>query len=110
MPNNRNKSPRSIPRTQQDVDRAYEHGYNKGFSDGIVGSLAIMLYTLKDKFGATDDQLQEFADAYNYTYDSINKDYISVSDLSSVLKREYGTTLDYKMETPDPRGGANRGS
>ena len=47
------KSPKSIPRTQRDVDRAYD----KGLLDGSIGALTIMLYVLKDKFDAEDDQL-----------------------------------------------------
>lgn len=87
------KSPHSIQRTQQDVDKAYQRGYDKGFNEGIVGGLTIMLYVLRDKFNADDAQLREFSDAFNYVTDSIAKDYIKPSDLKIVCKEEYGTTL-----------------
>ena len=85
-------NPRKIPRTQADVDKAYKRGMN----DGLQGALTIMLYTLKDKFGSEDTDLKEFADAFNYTVDGINKGYVSEKDLQSVIKDEYGTTVVMK--------------
>lgn len=106
----RGKSPRSIPRTQQDVERAYDRGYKDGYSVGITGGLTVMLYTLQDKFGADDDQLKAFSDAFNYTVDSIDKEYVKLSDLKSVMKKEYGTTFEFATENPDPLEGAGRGT
>lgn len=85
-------NPRKQPRTQADVDKAKK----QGFDEGIKGALTIMLYTLKDKFAADDEQLQEFADAFNYTLDSINKKYVKERDLQTVIREEYGTTLVMK--------------
>lgn len=85
-------NPRKIPRTQADVDKAYKRGMN----DGLQGALTIMLYTLKDKFGSDDADLKEFADAFNYTVDGINKGYVSEKDLQSVIRDEYGTTVIMK--------------
>lgn len=82
-------NPRKIPKTQADVDKAYKRGMN----DGLQGALTIFLYTLEDKFGANEEQLREFADAFNYTVDGINRGYISESDLKSVIKEEYGTDV-----------------
>lgn len=83
------KSPRSIPRTQQDVDRAFD----KGMLAGSVGALTIMLYVLKDKFGAEDEQLKEFSEAFDYVSDSMAKGYITQADLAQVIKEEYHTVL-----------------
>ena len=85
-------NPRKIPRTQADVDKAYKRGMN----DGLQGALTIMLYTLKDKFGSEDAELKEFADAFNYTVDGINKGYVSEKDLQSVIRDEYGTMVVMK--------------
>ena len=95
MPKNKTHktpNPRNIPRTQADVDKAYKRGMN----DGLQGASTIMLYTLKDKFGSEDTDLKEFADAFNYTVDGINKGYISEADLRGVIKDEYGTTVVMK--------------
>ena len=83
------KNPRSIPRTQQDVDRAYD----KGLIDGTKSALTILLYVLKDNFGADDNQIQEFSDAFNYTIDSIDKGYVTETDLAALVKEEYGTVI-----------------
>lgn len=85
-------NPRKIPRTQADVDKAKR----QGFDEGIKGALTIFLYTLRDKFSASDEQLKEFADAFNYTLDSINKGYVKEKDLQTVIREEYGTTLVMK--------------
>lgn len=87
-------NPRKIPRSQVDVDRAYE----RGKSEGINGALTIFLYTLMDKFGADDAQLRDFADAFSYTVDSIEKGYITESDLRKVVKDEYHTVIYLKKE------------
>ena len=97
------QNPRRIPRTQADVDRAREQGRD----EGINGALIIMLYALMDKFGADDAQLREFADAFSYTVDSIEKGYITEADLRKVVKEEYHTTIETKKEPP--RGGARDG-
>lgn len=87
-------NPRRIPRTQADVDRAHERGRD----EGINGALTLMLYTLMDKFGADDAQLREFADAFCYTIDSINRGYITDADLRKVVKEEYHTVIYLKKE------------
>lgn len=79
-------NPRKIPRTQADVDRAYERGKEEGSKSAII----IMMYAMKDKFGATDEQLRDFFDAITYTVDSINKGYITENDLKNVIKQDYG--------------------
>lgn len=83
-------NPKRIPRTQADVERAEKEGIDKG----IKCALTIMLYTLHDKFAADDKQLQEFADAFNYTVDSINKGYVTEKDLLTCIRAEYQTEID----------------
>lgn len=78
-------NPRNIPRSQADVDKAYE----RGKTDGAKSSIIIMMYAMKDKFGATDEQLAEFFEAITYTVDSINKGYITEKDLQTVIKEDY---------------------
>ena len=86
------KSTRSIPRSQQDVDRAFERGK-------MVGTelcLTLVLFTLQDKFGAGDAELTQFSDAFHYTIDSLAKGYLTEADIRQVLKSEYGTTVEVK--------------
>ena len=89
-------NPRKIPRSQADVDRAKELGR----TEGINGALTIMLYTLMDKFGADDAKLSEFADAFSYTVDSIERGYITEADLRKVVREEYHTIIETKKEPP----------
>ena len=83
-------NPKKVPRSEADVIKARTLGYN----EGIRGSLTIMLYTLKNDFAYTDEQLTAFADAFNYTVDSINRGYIKEQDLKTVIRDEYGTTVE----------------
>ena len=85
-------NPRKIPRTQADVDRAYQLGKDEGAKSSII----IMMYAMKDKLGATDDQLTEFFDAITYTVDSINKGYITEKDLQTVIKEDYDMSFVLK--------------
>jgi hypothetical protein len=86
---NKKTNPKRIPRTEADVEKAWE----RGRQDGARSALTIMLYTLRDKFGIDDAGLQDFAEAFNYTLDSMNRGYVTEKDLEVVLKEEYGTTL-----------------
>lgn len=87
-------NPRNRPRSEADVKRAYE----RGREEGVNGALIIFLYTLMDKFGADDAQLKDFADAFSYTVDSIEKGYITEADLRKVVREEYHTVLYLKKE------------
>ena len=89
-------NPRRIPRTQADVDRAREQGRD----EGINGALILVLYTMMDKFNAGDEELKQFADAFSYTVDSIEKGYITEADLRKVVKEEYHTVIETKKEPP----------
>ena len=92
MSKSKKTNPKNIPRTEQDVKRAYK----RGFEDATDASLVLILYTLKDKFGATDEEIKEFASAYNYVVDSVNKGYVTEADLRTVVKEEYGMKIKYE--------------
>jgi hypothetical protein len=96
-------NPRNRPKSEADVKRAHE----RGREEGINGALTIFLYTMMDKFGADDAQLKEFADAFSYTVDSIERGYITEADLRKVVRDEYHTTIETKKEPP--RAGTHDG-
>ena len=83
-------NPRKIPRTQADVDKAFELGKEAG----TELCLTLVLFTLQDRFGANDSQISEFSEAFHYTLDSLQKGYITESDLKKVLKDEYDTSVE----------------
>ena len=79
-------NPRKIPRTQADVDKAFERGREAGAKSAII----IMMYALKDKHGASDEELEEFFRSITYTVESINQGYITEADLKTVIREDYG--------------------
>lgn len=89
-------NPRKIPRTQADVERAYKAGMDVG----TELCLTLVLFTLQDKFGAGDEELAKFSDAFHYTLDSLDKGYVTEADLRRVLKAEYGTEIVVTKEPP----------
>ena len=86
------KSPRSIQRTQQDVERAF----NLGKDFGIETCLLVVTYTMRNSFGADDATIAEFSDKFAYTIDSIDKGYITEADIRRTLKTEYDTEVEVK--------------
>ena len=85
-------NPRRVPKTQADVDKAYE----RGRTDGAKSSIIIMMYAMKDKFGASDEELTQFFEAMTYIVDSINKGYITEKDLQTVIKEDYDMSFVLK--------------
>lgn len=79
------KNPRSIPKTQEDVNRAWE----KGVMDGVSNACAIMLTVLLDKFNAAD-YIQDVWKEVNKLSEEIGERRVSVTDLRNMLKEEYG--------------------
>ena len=84
------KSPRSIPRTQQDVDRAKQ----KGIEEGAQLALGIVLITLKD-LGEPDEYISKFEKKFNKTLESLNNGEIKEREIKSALKEDYEIEIQY---------------
>lgn len=82
-------NPRKIPRTQADVDRAYEDG----ITDGLKRGIDLMLYVLIDKHDAPMEDLQQLAGELNHAAQCVAEGYISWSDIRQMLK-EYDVTTE----------------
>lgn len=78
-------NPRNKPRSEADVRKAFDRGQDHG----ILGAYHIMLYVLKDKLKATDDEVKEFARLFSSTVDSLRKNDITLEDLKSVCREEF---------------------
>lgn len=87
---NPKKSPRSIPRTQQDVQRAHL----KGRDEGIEFILNIVTWILVDRHEAPDGELLQFSREIAYLCDSIARGYVSYPDIVRALKAEHGWTVE----------------
>lgn len=86
------KSPRSIPRTQQDVDRALERGHSEGAN--FVSTM--MLFILKDKHGFPDEEIERLAKEVDFYCAQLNAGDISFADVKNALKQEYDVTIKFR--------------
>lgn len=78
-------NPRRVPRTQADVDKAYNDGIVEGLNRGID----LMLYVLIDKHDAPMDDLQQLAGELNHAAQCVAGGYVTWADIRQMLK-EYG--------------------
>jgi len=78
-------NPRRRPASMADVERAKKAAH----TEAIGYAMTIFFTVLFDKHEATKDELQQFWYEVNELSDSIAQGYVSVSDLRSVLNREY---------------------
>lgn len=79
------KNPRSIPKTQADVDKAFDRGVNAG----VRNASAIFLTVLCDKFNG-GDYIREVWTEITKLSEEVAERRVSVPDLEKVLLDEYG--------------------
>ena len=77
-------NPRKIPRSQEDVDRAWE----KGVLDGVSNACAIFLTVLLDKFDGST-YIKDVWEEINKLSEEVKERRVSVADLRKVLLEEY---------------------
>ena len=84
-------NPRRIPRTQQDVDRAYK----LGMEAGTQGVLSIVLVTLKD-LGEPDEYIAKFEKKFNKTVAAWLNGDIKEREVNQALADDYDITVECK--------------
>lgn len=77
-------NPRKIPKTQEDVDRAWE----KGVADGVSNACAIFLTVLLDKFNG-GEHIGAVWSEINKLSGEIKERRVSIADLRNTLLEEY---------------------
>lgn len=82
-------NPRRVPRTQQDVDAAYDKGITEGLNRGIE----LMLYVLIDKHGAPMEDMQQLAAELNHAAECVAEGYVTWADIRRMLK-EYDVEVE----------------
>lgn len=82
-------NPRRIPRTQRDVDEAYDAGITEGLNRGIE----LMLYVLIDKGGASMEGVQQLARELNHAVECVAEGYVTWPDIRRMLK-EYDVEVE----------------
>lgn len=75
-------NPRRVPRTQEDVDAAFDRGVAEGLHRGIE----LMLYVLIDKHAAPMDDVQQLAAELNHAAECVAEGYVTWSDIRQMLK------------------------
>lgn len=75
-------NPRRVPRTQKDVDAAFDRGVTEGLNRGIE----LMLYVLIDKHAAPMDDVQQLATELNHAAECVAEGYVTWSDIRRILK------------------------
>lgn len=82
-------NPRRIPRTQRDVDAAYDAGIAEGLNRGIE----LMLYVLIDKHAASMDDVQQLGRELNHAAECVADGYVTWPDIRQMLK-EYDVEVE----------------
>lgn len=82
-------NPKKIPRSQADVEKAHQNG----MLFGTEFALNIVLYVLKDKHEASDEDIMRLRDEFVYQIDSISKGYLKYTDVKRTLQTEYDLTV-----------------
>lgn len=78
-------NPRRKPATQADVERAAKEGRDLG----LEFALNLVLFVLKDKHDAPDEEILQLRDEFMYVVDSVAHKYLSYSDIVRTLKGDY---------------------
>lgn len=81
-------NPKRIPRTQADVDRAYQDG----ISDGSHVASVIMMSALLDKFNM-GNCITEVWSAFEKLSVEVIEKRVTIADLQTVLREEYGVKV-----------------
>lgn len=81
-------NPKRIPRTQADVDRAYQDG----IKDGSHVASVIMVSALLDKFDA-GDYIADVWSAFEKLSVEVIERRVTIPDLQTVLREEYGLNI-----------------
>lgn len=78
----RKVNPRRVPRTQRDVDDAY----NEGISEGLHRGIELMLYVLIDKHDAPMEDVQQLAQELTHAAECVVEGYVTWADIGQMLK------------------------
>ena len=82
-------NPRKIPRTQADVDKAFQFGTYMGSETALI----ILVHTVCD-MGADDDFVETMWEKYKYNVDSMHKGYMKLGDVRKTLESERNIKFD----------------
>lgn len=79
------RNPKRVPKTQADVDRAWQEGADFGIEFCINNFLLV----LKDKWNMADDEIYRLRGDFLAQIDSINGKFCSYADVKRALGGDY---------------------
>ena len=82
------KNPRSIPRTQVDVDRAFE----KGVTEGVHNASAMFMNVLLDKFNGAD-HIRDVWKEIEKLSEEVSEGRVKIPEIVNMLREDYGVYL-----------------
>ena len=77
-------NPRKIPKSQQDVDRAWDEGVTAGVSNAT----AIFLMVMADKFGFGEKMVELWSEIVKLS-EAVMERRVSIADIKHTLLTEY---------------------
>lgn len=94
----------------QQFQKGHKEGYKLGYPQGYAKAMAftvqnyssVMLLCLKDKFDFTTEQLKELSEHVNNTFDSVCQGYLTLGDVSDILKEENNITISFDGKVVEP--------
>ena len=89
---NKEPNPRSVPKTQRDVDEARKLGRD----EGMTFLLNVVTYICMDRHGASDEDLQTLAHDVDDICDSIARGYLSYPDVVRDLRDTHGCEVEMR--------------
>lgn len=76
--------------------KAYRMGHSDGFTDGLVSTMILVVWTLADNEYMSKDEVCAFMDRYKSVLATINSRNMSIDDVKKSLKKEYDLTVSIK--------------
>lgn len=74
---------------QREEIKSLQQALEKAPVNGAETILALVLWVLKDKHNAPDDDIMQFHEELKYQLDSINKGYTDIAAIRQAMKEEY---------------------
>ena len=89
IPNVKKRSPQRQVQMPSDPYKAYRMGHSDGFTDGLVSTMVLVVWTLRDNEFLNNDEVKAFMDRYKSTLETINSRNMNIDDIRKSLKKEY---------------------
>lgn len=88
---------------EKNIEARLKEYYKKGIAKGCLGFEVMTLMILNDKFGMSVEDQQKYVELMNDLADSMEMDYLNVTDIVKALHDENGFTMsEDKLIEIDP--------